>query len=66
MKPHLCSILACPMCKGDLKLTVLEEYEDEISVGSFHCKSCNETYKIDSTIPDFLPPFLKAKGDPVP
>ncbi len=30
-------ILACPVCKGDLELTVEEENEEEIVTGSLYC-----------------------------
>ena len=34
MKRDLMEILACPLCKGDLKLTVEEEDEKEVIKGS--------------------------------
>ena len=52
-------ILACPMCKGPLTLTVGEEDEKEIITGSLHCAQCNETYPIEDTIPNLLPPELR-------
>lgn len=59
MKPELMDILACPMCKGSLTLTVEKEDKDEIVEGSLHCDSCSETYPIEDTIPNLLPPALR-------
>ena len=62
MKRELMDILACPMCKGDLDLTVDEEDDKEIVSGSLYCKACNETYPIIDTIPNLLPPDLRDQG----
>jgi len=59
MKRDLMEILACPLCKGTLELTVEEEDEKEIVKGSLYCKSCSETYPIEDTIPNLLPPELR-------
>ena len=59
MKPELMDILACPVCKGSLTLTVTREEEGEIVQGSLHCGHCNETYPIEDTIPNLLPPALR-------
>ena len=56
MKRELMQILVCPVCKGELKLTVDEENEKEIVTGSLHCPKCNVTYPITDTIPNLLPP----------
>jgi uncharacterized protein YbaR (Trm112 family) len=60
MKRELMEILACPLCKGDLKLTVEEEDEKEVVKGSLYCESCSVTYPIEDTIPNLLPPELRA------
>ena len=52
-------ILCCPMCKGDLVLTVDEEDETEIIKGSLFCEKCNEYYPIEDGIPNMLPPDLR-------
>ena len=52
-------ILACPVCKGKLKLTVVKEKGDEIITGSLYCSKCNETYPIKEGIPHLLPPAKK-------
>ena len=49
-------ILACPVCKGSLKLDTVEEKEGEIITGSLFCTKCNHTYPIVDSIPNLLPP----------
>ena len=49
-------ILACPVCKGDLELSVDEENEQEIVAGSLYCARCELKYPIEDTIPNLLPP----------
>ncbi len=59
MKRDLMEILACPLCKGELQLSVTEEDENEIIIGSLFCAQCNETYPIEDAIPNLLPPDLR-------
>ncbi|MBI2852331.1 MAG: methytransferase partner Trm112 [Chloroflexi bacterium] len=61
MKRELMQILACPVCKGELELTVEEETEKEIVTGSLFCRKCNERYPIEDTIPNLLPPDMRRK-----
>jgi len=56
MKKELMDILACPVCRGELELSVEEENEKEIVTGSLYCPKCNEHYPIVDTIPNLLPP----------
>jgi len=56
MKKELMDILACPVCKGELKLNVEEEKEQEIVTGSLYCSKCDVRYPIVDTIPNLLPP----------
>ena len=49
-------ILACPVCKGGLELSVDEENEPEIVAGSLYCPKCDVKYPIVDTIPNLLPP----------
>jgi len=51
-------ILACPVCKGKLELSV-EEEEKEIVTGSLYCPKCKVSYPILETIPNLLPPNLR-------
>lgn len=59
MKPELMDILACPVCKGELTLTVTKEKDGEVVDGSLHCAACDETYPIEDTIPNLLPPATR-------
>ena len=59
MKRELIDILACPVCKGPLTLAVTKEEDSEIVEGSLHCAACDETYPIQDTIPNLLPPELR-------
>jgi len=52
-------ILACPLCKGDLELTVKEEDREEIISGFLYCPKCKEKYPIEEGIPNLLPPELR-------
>jgi uncharacterized protein YbaR (Trm112 family) len=56
VKKELMDILACPVCKGELELSVEEENEQEIVTGSLYCRKCDERYPIVDTIPNLLPP----------
>jgi len=49
-------ILACPVCKGELELSVGEENEQEIVTGSLYCRGCDVSYPVVDTIPNLLPP----------
>ena len=59
MKRDLLDILACPMCKSALTLTVEEENDVEIVRGTLRCESCQEDYPIEDSIPNLLPPNLR-------
>lgn len=59
MRHDLMEILACPVCKGELTLTVEQEDGEEIIEGSLHCAACDETYPISEDIPNLLPPDLR-------
>ena len=56
MKKDLVAILACPVCKGELELSVEEENEQEVVTGSLYCSRCDVRYPIVDTIPNLLPP----------
>ena len=59
MKKELMQILACPVCKGELKLKVDKEEHDEVVTGSLYCSTCDYSYPIVDTIPNLLPPELQ-------
>lgn len=59
MRKDLMEILACPMCKGELSLTIDEEKDDEVIRGSLFCAKCGERYPIEDSIPNLLPPDLR-------
>lgn len=59
MKKDLMEILACPLCKGSLELSIDEEDEKEIVKGSLYCSKCSISYPIEDTIPNLLPPELR-------
>ncbi len=56
------AILVCPVCGGELDLTIAESNPDtsEIVEGALHCSQCAETYPISGGIPDLLPPDQRA------
>jgi len=56
MKRELMDILVCPVCKGELQLTVAEENQEEIVSGSLYCGQCRVNYPIADAIPNLLPP----------
>jgi uncharacterized protein YbaR (Trm112 family) len=62
MKDELMEILVCPVCKGDLALTVTERDEVEIVSGALYCKACDFSYPITETIPNLLPPDMQGQG----
>ena len=62
MRRDLMDILACPVCKSPLKLTVEKEEGDEIVTGTLHCEQCPEDYPIEDAIPNLLPPDLRQQS----
>ena len=56
MKKELMEILACPVCKGELELSVDQEDEKEVVSGTLYCARCDVRYPIVDTIPNLLPP----------
>ncbi|HOX35123.1 MAG TPA: methytransferase partner Trm112 [Methanoregulaceae archaeon] len=55
MKRKILDILCCPVCKGDLTLSVAEENEREIIEGVLTCAHCGVDYPIHEGIPNLLP-----------
>ena len=61
MRHELLEILACPVCKGELTLTVEQTEQDaqgreEIVRGELQCAACDHRYRIEDGIPNLLPP----------
>ncbi len=56
MKKELMDILACPLCKGELELTIEEEDKEEVVTGTLFCPRCDVRYPIKDSIPNLLPP----------
>ncbi len=63
MRKDLMDILACPMCKSELELTIDEEEGDEVLKGALFCAKCDEHYPIDDGIPNLLPPDLRKEAE---
>lgn len=64
MKKELMDILACPVCKGDLELSIEEEDDaGEIVKGSLYCQKCDQHYPIAEGIPNLLPPELRQSSE---
>lgn len=61
MRRSLLDILACPTCKGELKLEVHEEDEEEVLSGRLICEKCGVDYPIENGIPNLLPVELREK-----
>ncbi len=59
MRKDLIDILACPVCKSPLELTIDEEVEQEVVRGRLNCKQCSEDYPIEDSIPNLLPPEMR-------
>ena len=49
-------MLVCPMCKGELNLSIGDEEEDgEILTGTLRCPESGIDYPIEDGIPNMLP-----------
>ena len=59
MRKDLMEILACPTCKNSLELEVKEERDEEVITGTLLCRQCNQSYPIEDSIPNLLPPPLR-------
>lgn len=60
MDKDLLDILACPQCKGSLTLSIEEESEGDVVKGTLICQQCKESYPIEDSIPNLLPPALRS------
>ncbi|MEX2373328.1 MAG: methytransferase partner Trm112 [Dehalococcoidia bacterium] len=59
MRRDLMDILACPLCKSELRLDVTREEDAEVIEGTLTCTACAEAYPIAEGIPNLLPPDLR-------
>lgn len=69
MRLDLMDILACPLCKAELRLDVTSEEDGEVIAGMLTCTQCGEAFPIADGIPNLLPPDLRdamaaASADP--
>jgi uncharacterized protein YbaR (Trm112 family) len=53
-------IIVCPMDKGALTLAADNEDDDGVVTGTLTCTVCGEIYPIEDSIPNLLPPELRA------
>jgi uncharacterized protein YbaR (Trm112 family) len=60
MRKDIVDILACPMDKSPLELSIDQENGDEVIQGSLTCTQCGERYPIEDRIPNLLPPAMRA------
>ena len=56
MKKTLVDILACPVDKAPLVLTIEQEKDGDVLKGGLRCTRCGHVYPIDKGIPNLLPP----------
>ena len=56
MRKDLVDILACPVCRVELRLDIKTAEGDEVIEGSLTCTKCGHVYPIDDGIPNLLPP----------
>ena len=59
MRKDIVDILACPMDKSPLELSIDEANGDEVIQGMLTCNKCGEKYPIEDRIPNLLPPEMR-------
>lgn len=59
MRQDLMEILVCPVCRGDLTLSIVATEDDEVLTGDLACAACNQHYPITDGIPNLLPPDVR-------
>ena len=60
MRKDIVDILACPMDKSPLELSIDEANGDEVIQGMLTCSKCGEKYPIEDRILNLLPPEMRA------
>jgi uncharacterized protein len=56
LKKKLVDILACPVDKAPLELSIEKETGEEVEKGGLKCTRCGHLYPIEEGIPNLLPP----------
>ena len=56
MKKDLVNILACPVDKALLELSIEKDVDGEVMSGGLKCTRCGHVYPIEEGIPNLLPP----------
>jgi len=56
MNKELMEIIVCPVCKGELQLSIETQEDEEVIAGSLYCPKCQHSYPIEDSIPNLLPP----------
>lgn len=51
--------LCCPICRGNLDLTVFVEDKGRVQEGALTCPSCHIIYPVTGWIPRFVPGYLR-------
>lgn len=54
MKQSILKIVVCPMCQGELSLTIDAQAGEEIEAGSLSCGRCSKAYPVRNGIPRFV------------
>ena len=57
MRKDLMDIIVCPACKGQLKLTIEAEINNDVETGNMHCAICLFNYPISDGIPNLISPI---------
>ncbi|MBM3941075.1 MAG: Trm112 family protein [SAR202 cluster bacterium] len=60
MKRDLMEILACPECRGELRLAETKSEGDEVVAGTLTCVKCGATFPIEDSIPNLLPLSMRS------
>lgn len=58
MDKELVHILVCPICKGNLNLSIEDEDGQNVITGVLRCAKCKEDYPIEDSLPNLIPPQL--------
>ena len=56
MREELVEILACPVCKTELTLTISKKDGEDVLEGALACAKCERSYPVEDGIPNLLPP----------